>query len=107
MLRGAMVVGLPLAPYNNVRRMVIDYYKHKFGREGEFISYTLPAINRATQALGRVLRTPEDTGVLVFAEQRFLEKGVKGGLPPWMQQEMEVCELEKFMRLVLKWKKRR
>ncbi|QYZ80040.1 ATP-dependent DNA helicase [Methanofollis formosanus] len=107
MLRGAMVVGLPLAPYNNVRRMVIDYYKHKFGREGEFISYTLPAINRATQALGRVLRTPEDVGVLVLAEQRFLEQGVRDGLPPWMQQEMERCGLEGFRRLVLQWKGRR
>ncbi|MDD4254017.1 MAG: ATP-dependent DNA helicase [Methanofollis sp.] len=104
MLRGAMVVGLPLAPYNSVRKMVIEYYKHKFGREGEFISYTLPAINRATQALGRVLRTPEDTGVLVLAEERFLDSGVFAGLPPWMQQEMERCDVVRFRELVAKWK---
>ncbi|WP_067051914.1 ATP-dependent DNA helicase [Methanofollis ethanolicus] len=104
MLRGAMVVGLPLAPYNSVRKMVIEYYRHKFGREGEFISYTLPAINRATQALGRVLRTPEDTGVLVLAEERFLDPGVFAGLPPWMQQEMEVCDVVRFRELVATWK---
>ncbi len=94
MLSGAMVVGLPLAPFNRVRRMVIDYFVRKFGDEGEFISYTLPAINRALQALGRVLRTPEDRGVLVLAEQRFLEDRVRGGLPPWMQEELAVVDLE-------------
>ncbi|MDK2974867.1 MAG: excision repair protein [Methanofollis sp.] len=103
MLRGAMVVGLPLAPYNSVRKMVIEYYTHKFGRDGEFISYTLPAINRALQALGRVLRTPEDTGVLVLAEQRFLEPGVRVGLPPWMQEEIEVCDLAHFAGVVKEW----
>ncbi|TAJ44313.1 ATP-dependent DNA helicase [Methanofollis fontis] len=103
MLRGAMVVGLPLAPYTSVRRMVIEYYVHKFGREGEFISYTLPAINRALQALGRVLRTPEDSGVLVLAEERFLEPAVSTGLPPWMQEETERCDLERFRTLVKRW----
>ncbi len=55
-----MVIGLPLAPFNRVRKMMIEYFRHKFGEEGEFLCYTLPAINRSLQALGRVLRTPED-----------------------------------------------
>ena len=83
MLNGAMVVGLPLAPFNRVRRMMIDYFRHKFGAEGEFLCYTLPAINRSLQALGRVLRTPEDRGVLVLAEKRFLENRVRSALP-WL-----------------------
>ena len=45
MLNGAMVVGLPLAPFNRVRKMMIEYFRHKFGEEGEFLCYTLPAIN--------------------------------------------------------------
>lgn len=103
MLSGAMVVGLPLAPFNRVRRMVIDYFVRKFGEEGEFISYTLPAINRALQALGRVLRTPEDRGVLVLAEQRFLEDRVRGGLPPWMQEELGVVDLAGFREAISRW----
>ncbi len=43
MLNGAMVVGLPLAPFNRVRKMMIEYFRHKFGDEGEFLCYTLPA----------------------------------------------------------------
>ncbi len=104
LLSGAFVIGLPLAPFNRVRRMVIDYFRHKFGEEGEFISYTLPAINRATQALGRVLRTPDDRGILVLGDKRFLETRVKNGLPLWMQKEMIQCDLKIFREQLKKWK---
>ncbi|WP_286681212.1 ATP-dependent DNA helicase [Methanoculleus sp. DTU007] len=104
MLSGALVIGLPLAPFNRVRRMVIDYFKMKFGEEGEFISYTLPAINRALQALGRVLRTPEDRGILVLGEKRFLEPRVHAGLPPWMQGEMTACTIDVFKMEAGRWR---
>jgi DNA excision repair protein ERCC-2 len=104
MLNGAMVMGLPLAPFNDVRKMTIQYFKKKFGPEGEFISYTLPAINRALQALGRVLRTPEDRGVLVFGESRFLEPRVRQGLPPWMQEELVPCDAGTFAAGLTGWR---
>jgi DNA excision repair protein ERCC-2 len=104
MLAGAMVIGLPLAPFNRVRRMMIEYFRHKFGSEGEFLCYTLPAVNRSLQALGRVLRTPEDRGVLVLGEKRFLEKRVRDALPAWMQEEMIVCDHEKFREVLAQWK---
>lgn len=104
MLSGAMVIGLPLAPFNRVRRMVIEYFRHKFGEEGEFISYTLPAMNRAQQALGRVLRTPEDRGVLVFGERRFLEPRIRTALPEWIRAEMISCTGETFGDVIAGWK---
>jgi DNA excision repair protein ERCC-2 len=104
MLSGAMVIGLPLAPFNRVRRMMIEYYRHKFGAEGEFLCYTLPAVNRSLQALGRVLRTPEDRGVLVLGEKRFLEKKVRDALPGWMQEEMITCDYDKFREVLAQWK---
>jgi len=104
MLNGAMVVGLPLAPFNRVRRMLIEYFRHKFGEEGEFLCYTLPAINRSLQALGRVLRTPEDRGVLVLAEKRFLENRVKNALPAWIREEMIPCDAGQFREVIGSWK---
>jgi DNA excision repair protein ERCC-2 len=104
MLSGAMVIGLPLAPFNRVRKMVIEYFRHKYGEEGEFLCYTLPAINRALQALGRVLRTPEDRGVLVLGECRFLEKRVRSALPAWIQDEMIECDSAQFREVIAKWK---
>lgn len=104
LLSGAMVIGLPLAPYNQVRKMTIDYFRHKFGPDGEFISYTLPALNRAEQAIGRVLRTPEDRGILVLGEKRFLEPRVKAGLPGWIREEMVECTAESFGEVMKRWK---
>ena len=103
MLAGAMVVGLPLAPFNRVRKMMIDYFRHKFGSEGEFLCYTLPAINRSLQALGRVIRTPADRGVLVLAEKRFLEPRVKDALPPYIREEMIPCDAAGFREVIGRW----
>jgi DNA excision repair protein ERCC-2 len=105
LLSGAMVIGLPLAPYNRVRQMTMEYYRHKFGAEGEFISYTLPALNRAQQAIGRVIRNPDERGVLVFGEKRFLEPTVRSGLPSWIREEMAECSIDSFASVVKRWKK--
>jgi len=103
MLSGALVIGLPLAPFNRVRKMVIEYFTRKFPEDGEFLSYTLPAINRALQALGRVLRTPEDRGVLVLGERRFLEARVAQALPAWMREELIICDAARFKKEVAAW----
>jgi DNA excision repair protein ERCC-2 len=104
LLAGAMVVGLPLAPYNRVRRMVIEYFRRKFGDEGEFLSYTLPGVHKAVQALGRVLRTPDDRGVLIFGERRFLDQEVRQGLPEWMRKEMVACDRDSCRKELAAWK---
>jgi DNA excision repair protein ERCC-2 len=104
LLNGAMAVGLPLAPYTRVRAMIIDYFRRKFGDEGEFLSYTLPALNRALQALGRVIRSPEDRGFLVLCEQRFLGSQIRGALPAWIREEMVETTLDGFGELVKQWR---
>ncbi|MDD1729120.1 MAG: ATP-dependent DNA helicase, partial [Methanospirillum sp.] len=104
MLTGAMVIGLPLAPWNRVRQMIMDYYTQRYGEEGKFLAYTLPALNKVQQALGRVLRTPEDRGILVFGEKRFLEEQIKSRLPVWIQEELVLCTYDEFSRQIRRWK---
>ncbi len=96
MLTGAMVFGLPLAPWNRVRQMIIDYYVQKYGQEGRFLGYTLPALNKVQQALGRVLRTPQDKGILIFGEKRFLDEQIRKRLPSWIQEELTPVTIETF-----------
>jgi DNA excision repair protein ERCC-2 len=84
--------------------MIIEYYRRRFGDEGEFLCYTLPAVNRAQQALGRVLRTPDDRGVLVFGERRFLDGRVNRGLSPWMREELRPCHFPDFQKVVRSWR---
>ncbi|HWQ66922.1 MAG TPA: ATP-dependent DNA helicase [Methanospirillum sp.] len=104
MLTGALVIGLPLAPWNRVRQMIMDYYTQRYGEEGKFLAYTLPALNKVQQALGRVLRTPEDTGILIFGEKRFLEDQIRTRLPDWMQEELISCTYDQFSDLIRKWR---
>jgi DNA excision repair protein ERCC-2 len=51
-----------------------------------------------------VLRTPEDRGILVLGEKRFLEKRVYNALPVWIQQEMIACDAQRFRELIAAWK---
>ncbi|MBN1167546.1 MAG: ATP-dependent DNA helicase [Methanospirillaceae archaeon] len=103
MLAGVMVIGLPLAPYNRVRQMIIGYYRQKFQEEGEFLSYTLPALNKALQSLGRVIRTPTDKGVLIFGDSRYLTDGMRHRLPLWMQEELLITTDKSFPEQVQDW----
>ncbi|HOW04773.1 ATP-dependent DNA helicase [Methanospirillum hungatei] len=104
MLTGAMVIGLPLAPWNQVRQMIMHYYTRQYGEEGKFIAYTLPALNKVLQALGRVLRTPEDRGVLIIGDNRFLDPSIKERLPGWMQEEIQEVSVHTFPSLLKGWK---
>lgn len=104
-LTAAMVIGLPLAPFTPVRRMINSYYKRKFGSDGEFIAYTLPAVNKSMQALGRVLRTENDRGVLILGDERFLSKEIAGSISPWMKEEMIPCDVESLSIILAKWRK--
>jgi len=104
MLTGAMVIGLPLAPWNQVRQMIMHYYTRQYGEEGKFIAYTLPALNKVLQALGRVLRTPEDRGVLIIGDNRFLDPSIKERLPAWMQEEIQEVTVQSLPSLISGWK---
>ncbi|MCL7412787.1 MAG: ATP-dependent DNA helicase [ANME-2 cluster archaeon] len=106
-LKGSMVVGLPLTAYTEVQKSVNDYYRNKYGaKNGLFIAYTLPAMNRALQALGRVHRAAEEEGVLVLCDSRFATRGgigVREYLPDWMDKEMKVCSGTQTGQLIADW----
>ena len=106
-LKGAIVVGLPLAAFSEVQKLVNTYYQRKHGKEkGMFIAYTLPAINKALQAIGRVHRSADETGVLVLCDARFSQEkrlGVRQHLPQWIRDEMIVCDGAWSRELVEGW----
>lgn len=71
-LIGCVVVGPPLPPFDLERQLIRDYFERTIG-SGDACAYTYPAMAKAVQAAGRVIRTPEDRGLLVFLDGRFLE----------------------------------
>jgi DNA excision repair protein ERCC-2 len=71
-LIGCVVVGPPIPPYDLERRLTRDYFEKSYG-EGEAFTYTYPAMAKAIQAAGRVIRGPGERGLLAFLDGRFLE----------------------------------
>ncbi len=80
-LLGVIVVGIPLNEYDLETKALIDYYEYKFGA-GWTYGYLYPAMARAVQAAGRLIRNEEDRGVVVFMDERYAWKNYKRVFPP-------------------------
>ncbi len=111
-LNGVAVVGLPLAVYDEIQKEINAYYTRKYGKvKGMLIAYTLPAINRGLQAAGRVIRSEQERGVLLFCDRRFGGDGlgsVNQFLPEWVRQELVTVDAgagrEMIRKKIEEWK---
>jgi DNA excision repair protein ERCC-2 len=80
-LKGVVVIGLPLQQPNLESRALIDYYQKRFGRGWDY-GYLFPAISRAIQAAGRMIRSEKDRGVAVFLDERYSWANYRKCFPP-------------------------
>ncbi len=85
-LVGCVVVGPPLPPFDLERRLAKEHFDAQ-GLPAEAYAYIYPAMARAVQAAGRVIRTPEDRGLLIFLDGRFLEPDYAACFPEhWFRE---------------------
>ena len=70
-LECAVIVGIPLEKPDLLTKARISYYQQKLG-QGWNYGYIFPAMNRAIQAAGRVIRSESDRGVIIFMDKRYL-----------------------------------
>lgn len=70
LLKGVVVVGLPLSKPDLEAKALIDYYDAKF-RKGWEYGYIIPAFNKTLQSAGRCIRSSTDKGVIVFLDERY------------------------------------
>jgi DNA excision repair protein ERCC-2 len=91
MVIGAFVVGPPLPNYDLERELMRAYYQRQYGAGFEY-ACTIPAMARAVQAAGRVIRSETDRGLIVLMDDRFLEDVYSRSMPAdWF--EAAVTEL--------------
>ncbi|MDD3160248.1 MAG: ATP-dependent DNA helicase [Candidatus ainarchaeum sp.] len=95
-LFGAIIVGIPFGRVNTETTELIKYYDLKY-KKGWDYAYNGPAINKAIQASGRVIRTETDKGVSVFLDMRFGEDRYKKFYPKDFRPEKlkEIEEIKK------------
>jgi DNA excision repair protein ERCC-2 len=72
-LAAALVVGVPLVNVGSPRvRAVRRAYADEFGEDNAFeYALTVPAVRRARQTIGRVIRGTEECGVRALADRRY------------------------------------
>lgn len=69
-LIGSIIVGTGLPGIGNEKELLKAYFDRE-GMPGFDYSYRFPGMNKVLQAAGRVIRTMEDTGVVLLLDERF------------------------------------
>ncbi len=81
-LIGVIVLGVGIPALSSLRNIMREYYDERGQGEetgtGYAYAYTYPGMNRVLQAAGRVIRRPEDKGVVVLLDDRY-------AAPPYTQ----------------------
>ncbi|NVF16551.1 ATP-dependent DNA helicase [Vreelandella maris] len=81
-LIGAFIATLGLPPFNDFNEALKARLNARFGK-GDDYTYRIPGIIKVVQAAGRVIRSPEDEGVVVLMDDRFAQASVRSLLPSW------------------------
>ena len=83
-LIGAFVATLGLPPFNDFNEALKARLTARFG-QGYDYTYRIPGMIKVVQAAGRVIRSPDDEGVVVLMDDRFAQTSVRALLPSWWQ----------------------
>ncbi len=104
-LIGAAVIGTGLPLVCHEREILKTFYEER-GMDGFAYAYRYPGMNKVLQAAGRVIRTPEDQGVVLLLDERFLNSEYKR-LFPLEWEDYQVCGLSQSGELMERfWKNR-
>jgi DNA excision repair protein ERCC-2 len=98
-LAAAVVCGVPIIDTSSPRtRAVKTAYDRRFGSEGAGgrggfeTALTVPAVRKARQAIGRVIRGPEEVGIRALVDARYARRswnGVREYLPEAEREEFD------------------
>src|ERR1039457_641374 len=81
-LIGAIIVGVGLPQLCVERNLIRDYFQKQNAAGFEY-AYTFPGMNRVLQAVGRVIRSDTDRGIVLLIDARFNETRYRRLFPCW------------------------
>lgn len=88
MLIGAFVIGPALPSFDFEREQIRNYFDERYGKEHGFnYTYVYPAMAKAIQSAGRVIRSESDKGVIILMDSRFLQNTYAEAMPQgWFRE---------------------
>lgn len=90
LLSGVFVVGPAVPMYNQKRELMREYYEEQY-EDGFNYAYSYPAVSKSIQAAGRLIRTPEDKGIIVLFDDRFNTRTYFSAYPKDWQEGSIKC----------------
>lgn len=88
-LIGAIIVGVGLPQVSAEQNIIMDYFQQKNGM-GYENAYMFPGMNKVLQAAGRVIRSENDTGMVLLIDERFSHNEYKCLFPKHWEHNMRV-----------------
>jgi DNA excision repair protein ERCC-2 len=86
MVIGAFVIGPPLPNFDFERENIKQYFEASY-QQGFDYAYTFPAMAKAVQSAGRVIRSETDKGIIVLMDDRFLQTTYSKTMPvDWFEE---------------------
>lgn len=86
MIIGAFIIGPPLPIFDWQRDQMKKYYEIQYSSGFDY-AYTYPAMAKAIQAAGRVIRSENDKGIIILIDNRFLLHNYYKCMPvDWFEQ---------------------
>jgi len=103
-LEAIFLVGVPFERVTARTGLYMDYYERLYGKQkGRYYSYIVPALRRASQALGRALRSEQDRALLVCGDERYADQRFFHLLPDYVRERCEVVGPKQLLAKVREW----
>ncbi len=98
MIIGAFVVGPPLPNFDLERETMKQYYQDHYSAGFDY-AYTYPAMAKAVQAAGRVIRSETDKGIIILIDDRFIQSSYVKSMPEdWFQDSPRELVSEQILK---------
>ncbi len=77
-----------------------EYYQRQYGAGFDY-AYAIPAMSKAIQAAGRVIRSETDRGLIVLMDNRFVQPAYSRSMPAdWFESDVHELVSESILKEV-------
>lgn|GEM_PF-394643 len=99
-LAGVIVVSLALPPKDLSKTLIQRHFDQVQGQGwGQRVAYLQPALSRIVQAAGRLVRSPNDRGVLCLVDPRFADPSLGDYFPQhWKVEQTRLSAVENHLK---------
>lgn len=105
LLSAVVIVGVPYPKKTELQEALTKYFMDKFGEKGYEYANVNPCINAIAQAAGRLIRRPEDKGLIILMDSRYLGRIAERLPEDWRRAMKTFRSLKTLVKAVREFQK--